>query len=368
MAEGKLSSGKIPVIREKLDEEQVTRELRDIRLDMGRIIDSLFVQPIVEADPDQINGQAVYVISVFDPTLIADLIEFNIMDSPVGFQGWKSVGWNISAGVAGSDQTLLREIRATLQEKHNTTIKVRVRYTDLQGNEHFVGVTHTFDPDDIARVTVDSVAVSGTSVFITFSGDEDTDSIWRKVKGTPDGSATKMFDGRVGEYVFDAAEGQPREWEVAGKNGKGEFGLFILLDLDKLFVLNKSIAVPWSAFIPGNDTTLFFRNLIGGQLQTKIGDTILQALVAPVTLPLGVEIVELSAVMAAPAGGQVLLSFKQGISFLAQLSTTGSVSLSHTVGLFDYYLVLQMQGTPSAVATFDTCRIVYDSPSQESVI
>jgi hypothetical protein len=355
-----------PVIREPLNEDQTVRELRKSRDTLDRLIDALFVQPVVEWDADQVGTQAVFTLDVFDPLQIVDVIEYNIMDDPTGFKGWAS-NWTSSTGVVGDDVTLHREIRATLQGKHNTTIKVRVRYTDTVGGKHFWNGSHTYDPDDIAEITVDSVGVIGSDVTITFHGDEDTRSIWRKIRGDPDSSATQMFPGRVGSFTFDASEGEPRQWEAAGKNRDGAFGPFIFLDLDVLFVLDKSIIIGHADLSVAFEATGW--TLTGGVATAFSGGPTSISFVAGVQLPLGVEIVEFISSASAPSGGLANVSLLRGTSTLAHISGGGSQSLNHTVQPgTKYWVQVDLKASGSGDATFDQATIVYDSPNLNAVL
>lgn len=118
-----------------------------------------------------------------------------------------------------------------LTEKHISYIRYEVR--DAAGQ--VVGNVVIFDADIQAniKVTVTPDIPNGVAI-VTYAGDSDTVSLWRKVRGALDNTAVQVTSVSGKPYLateeiqLDESVG---EYEGAGKNSRGDFGPWVYFDV-----------------------------------------------------------------------------------------------------------------------------------------
>lgn len=368
-----------PVFREPVTVEQLAREIRDIHDMLDNIFGAISNVPVVKMDPSQSGNQAVFRLEISDLDKRVTAIEYRAKTGPETFQGpWLS-DWSLVVGVIGGDQLLIREVRVAMQETHNTTIIGRVQYPDQFGVTQEIFRFFTYDIDEVATILGFEVAIDGATARVNIIGDEDTASIWKKLLGQADSLAVKIIDGRNGTWNVGLTA-VIQEYEIAGKNKNGVFGVFVPLTLHKAGAA-KVILIPATSFVPiDTATTWFFTTPIsdGDDVEVKPGTTAtLEFLVTSVVLPPGTTITEIRCkVTRATTSDTVKVEFwKGGVAKLADIqhASTGTVeisaSISQLVSADPYIVVLSLFGSASFNdASLHWVKISYDTPSFEASV
>ncbi len=132
-------------------------------------------------DTDTINKVAPSADAVLSGGPPKDTVTLTVTDpdsvlTGIGFQVLENNAW--SAWVDDITPTFLNTKTVAIEEKHNTAINWRLLY-DTGGGTQYVYGSVTFDADTIPELTVFNVEVdhSDGDVFLTYAGDDDTQSI-----------------------------------------------------------------------------------------------------------------------------------------------------------------------------------------------
>lgn len=281
-----------PVLREPVETEQITREIRDIHDMLDDISNRIFTVPLVVLDVNQSGSIGTFALRIGDANNSVVAVEFQVKSDAGGFPGSWSSNWTSSTGVIGDDTELLRQVNVGLQEGHNTTVKARVRYTDQLNIIQEISKVHTFDFDNVAEITGFEVGIEGATANISVSGDEDTVSVWYRLCGQGEISAVLAFNGRTGTFTFPLDD-TVQCIEVAGKDSNGQFGPWVQIELHKIGV-DKILKIPPAGFHGISHTspweTAFRWYLFADNVGASNTDV-----VASVVLPPGVTITDLRA-------------------------------------------------------------------------
>ena len=140
-------------------------------------------------------------LTVKDPQSYVTAVEYQLkeINNPTGADGIDYVGtdgtvntwfstWDSQNGTTGVNKVVDYTQDVVLNSKRSHGIKWRVTYTDIDGEQQQDIGAFNFDIDQIPNVTF-SLSIFGTSAYLSWSGDEDTESIRYLVHESPDHSS-----------------------------------------------------------------------------------------------------------------------------------------------------------------------------------